>query len=116
VLGPQHFSNVSYPSQKVLFHDRSAWHFGARQPYCTHPQARLPLLFTDSSVSIRSAADGNLGWQPNNPALPSGNFVTYSPQCWEPPAVNPGGDGVFGRFRLTRNGVFGRDFGGPEVN
>src|SRR5262245_48998414 len=41
VLGPQQFSNVSFPSQKVLLHDRIAWHFGPRQPYCTHQEARL---------------------------------------------------------------------------
>src|SRR5262249_32437507 len=116
VLGPQHFTNVANPSQKVLVHDRNAWHFGSRQPYCTHPEARLPLLFVDGSVPIRHAPEGHLAGSPNNLSSPIPTSVIYSPSCWEPPALNGGGDSVQGRFRFTRNGVLGRDFGGPEVN
>jgi hypothetical protein len=116
-LGPARMSDVAFPSQKVLMHDINGRHFGTRQPYCTHPEARLPLLMVDGSVPVRSAADANPGWDPNVPSSPTLTMqFTYQPLgCWEPPALNPGGDLVFGRFRYTRQSLFGRDFGGPEV-
>jgi hypothetical protein len=118
VLAPAHLSDVAYPSQKVIAHDQNARHFGARKPYCTHDEARLPLLMVDGSVPIRNAGESNPGWDPNNPNNTGAHTtLSYSsPQCWEPPSLNPAGDVVIGRFRYTRRGVLGRDFGGPEVN
>jgi hypothetical protein len=115
ILSGVQMSAVSFPSQKVLLHDQNARHFGSRQPYCTHPEARLPLLFVDGSVQVRSAADSNPGWNPNSPT--GVTSMTYNPGiCWDPAPLNPAGDNVIGRFRYTRQGIAGRDFGGPEVN
>jgi hypothetical protein len=118
VLGGCRLSSVAFPSQKAMIHDQNARHFGDLQPYCTHPQARLPLLMSDGSVPVRSAADANPGWNPNSPTTPSPLTFLYAPSgnCWEPAPISPSGDLVQGRFRYTRNGIFGRDFGGPEVD
>jgi hypothetical protein len=118
LFGGCQMSAVLFPSQKVLLADQNARHFGARQPYCTHDEARLPLLMADGSVPVRSAADANPGWDPNSTSPTSVTHFTYLPNnaCWDPPALNPSaGDQVLGRFRYTRNGVAGRDFGGPQT-
>lgn len=114
VLAGANMTSVAFSSQKVLLSDQNARHFGARQPYCTHPEARLPLLMVDGGVPVRSAADSNLGWDPNSANV---SYFSYLPSaCWDPPALNPAGDTVAGRFRYTRQGLAGRDFGGPEVH
>lgn len=116
-LGAFPLTAVRFPSQKVLLHDQNARHFGPRQPYCTHPEARLPLLMTEGSVAVRSAADANPGSEPNNPSSPAAPSFSYLPsgRPWEPPSLLPSGDIVQGRFRYTRRGLEGWDFGRPEV-
>lgn len=116
LLGGAPMAQVRHPSQKVMLHDTNARHFGPRQPYSTHDEARLPLLMADGSVPVRAAANSNPGWQPNAPTSTVSLQFSYAPQnLWEPPPLNPGGDWVQGRFRYTRSGILGRDFGGPEV-
>lgn len=111
-------TQVRYPSHKVMVHDSNARHFGPRQPYATHDEARLPLLMADGSVPVRAAAESNNGWVPQSPSSPSSLQFTYDPLArpWEPqPITSPGGDFVRGRFRYTRQAILGRDFGGPEI-
>jgi hypothetical protein len=109
-------SRVAHPSQKVAYAPQNAWHFGARQPFCTHDQARLPLLMVDGGAPVRSAAESNNGWDPNSTSPTAYVSLSYFPtNCWDPPPINPTGDFVKGRFRYTRNGILGRDFGGPET-
>jgi len=117
VLGGQLMSSVANPSQKVVLHDQNAWHLGSRQPYCTHTEARLPLLMADGASSVRAAKDANPGWQPNNPMALAPTQIVYSgPPSWMPPPLSPSGsDYAQGQFRWTRQGLGGRDFGGPEV-
>lgn len=116
-LGGITMSNVARPSQKVVYAPQNAWHFGSRQPFCTHIQARLPLLMAEGSVPVRSAADANPGWDPNNPSATTTILYdsTSAGRCWDSPSLTVGGDFVLGRFRYTRNGIAGRDFGGPEI-
>lgn len=120
VLGGRPLSEVAFPASKVLVSDAHARHFGVGQPYCTHDQARLPLLFADGAVTVRSASESNPGWQPNTPASPVPSQFSYTPQEWEPPTMSgAASDAVIGRFRYTRgcptNLLAGRDFDGPEV-
>lgn len=109
-------SDIAYPSQKVVISDSHARHFGTVQPYCTHDQARLPLLMADAGVVIQSAAASNPGWTPNQPASASPMTFNYQPGAWEPTTTTGDpSEPVTGRFRWTRGGIEGRDFGGPEV-
>lgn len=116
-LGARPTSEVVFPAHKALMWDGHARHFGTRQPYCTHDQARLPILFADGAVSVRAAKDANPGWLPNTLASQT-NFY-YLPDAWEPPTMSgQPTEQVIGRFRWTRgcptNTLTGRDFGGPE--
>ncbi|MFM9996773.1 MAG: type II secretion system protein [Phycisphaerales bacterium] len=120
VLGGRQQSEVAFPAVKVFMQDTHARHFGVRQPYCTHDQARLPLLFTDGGVTVRSASESNPGWQPNHPTIFVPTNLVYTPEFWEPPTMSgAAAEIVFGRFRWTRgcpaNLLAGRDFDGPEV-
>jgi prepilin-type N-terminal cleavage/methylation domain-containing protein len=89
-LGPQLLSAVARPAHKVLAHDQFAWHFGTRQPYCTHNEARLPLLFVDGSVRVCAAARTNPGWDPNTPSSLQPTSLSYTPRPWEPATMSGG--------------------------
>jgi len=121
-LGPQSMSDVAHPAGKVQHLEPHQRHFGnERQPYYGLEEARIPLLMFDGSVAVRSTANANLGWSPEQPADPCGDEFIYNPQKkpWLPPAVN-GVDGnadidfVQGFYRWTRLGLKGIDFAGPE--
>ncbi|MFM9996415.1 MAG: hypothetical protein ACKVU4_11525 [Phycisphaerales bacterium] len=120
-LGGQTRSAVAFPSAKVHVHDTHGRHFGTRVPYCIADESRLPLLFADESVVVRSAVEANPGWNPNSLTSVSPTNMIYAPDVWEPPV--PGGapsQPVIGRFRWTRgtateHGIAGRDFDGPET-
>ncbi len=115
-LQGQAVSSTAFPAQKVLLHDAGARHYGPRSGYCTHDEARSPLLFADGSVRVHGAADANPGWQPNMPTSASPTAFLYGPAPWEPPTYSGlPTETVIGRFRWTRGGLLGRDFGGPEV-
>ncbi len=119
-LGARPTSEVTFPAHKAFMWDEHARHFGVRKPYCTHDEARLPILFVDGSVPVRAAKDANPGGHPNTAATTQ---FTYQPNAWEPPTMSGApAEVVIGRFRWTRgcpanaptNMLAGRDFGGPE--
>jgi prepilin-type processing-associated H-X9-DG protein len=71
-------SSTAFPSNKVLLHDKYAWHFGTSTKHNkpTFPlaqgyaffgddDARLPLLFVDGHVAVHTSGEGNKGWQLN---------------------------------------------------
>jgi hypothetical protein len=114
-------ADTAFPSQKVLLQDSHARHFGgygpnAAPPFFAAPGARLPYLFVDGSVRVHATADGNKGWQPQNPLNTNPTVITYFPSSWEPPTVSGGSSEDFaGHARWTRGFLAGRDFGGPEA-
>lgn len=115
-LGAKLVTEVSFPFQKVFVSDSNARHFGSKQPYPTHDQARLPLLFADGSVFVKPSAECNPGWIPNAPDLPGPYTYWYTPAAWEPGTFSgEPAELVTGRFRWTRGFLEGRDFGGPEA-
>jgi hypothetical protein len=117
VFGGRLLAEVAHPSHKAHLSDTHGRHFGAAHPFATHREARLPFLFCDGSVLVRSAAEANLGWTPNTPTSGGGTSFLYSPEAWEPATFSgSGGDFVEGRFLWTRgtateSGIKGRDFG-----
>jgi hypothetical protein len=79
-------------------------------------QARVPLLFFDGSVNVRRTADSNPGWRPNQPAFDC-HWFWYQPAAWEPPTTNGQfHEIVAGRYRWTRGGLKGIDFGGLPLD
>ncbi len=120
-LGARLQAETAFPSHKAFLHDAHGRHFGERVPYCVVPEARLPVLFVDGSVSVRAAADANPGWHPGQPTSPISMIFNYQPDAWEPlTTTGTVSQQVDGRFRWTRgtateHGIAGRDFGGPET-
>lgn len=120
-LGRRLLSEVQFPSNKVMLYDTQARHFGPRTAFFAYAEARQPLLFADGAVSVRVAGDANPGGQPNIPSSPNHTIINYfptpAPHDWESPPLNgqPSESGLLGRFRFTRGGLRGRDFGGPEI-
>lgn len=120
-FGGDHLDSVAYPANKALYYDRHQRHFGPRQGYFMHEEARVPLATVDGAVSVRRGADCNPGWQPRQPDNPNPTYIYYAPAtsgqfAWDPPALDPSGqDLVVGRYRWTRNALLGRDVDAPEV-
>ena len=82
-----------------------------------YPEARIPILFADASVTVRSTSRANFGFNPNVPMSVSPTRVNYGPDlAWETPtAIGGSNELVNGMFRWTRSGLRGRDFAGPEI-
>jgi hypothetical protein len=111
------YSEVAFPSQKVMAFDTHDRHHASKPRYFGYPNARQPLLFMDASVVDHATRDADPGFQPNDPANPNPTILNYNPTGvaadWEPAPTNPGGDnGLLGYYRWTRGGLRGRDFGG----
>jgi hypothetical protein len=135
MMGRRKLSEVQFPAQKVFLYDSASRHFGKRQFFYAHAQARAPVAAFDASVVTRNTgvpawndnADMNPGADPANvfstngpPASPGFPLqFTYNPEPWEPAKLNGGygtpGDNVVGFHRWTRGGLSGIDFGGSEV-
>jgi prepilin-type N-terminal cleavage/methylation domain-containing protein len=103
-LGGTRLGSVMFPSSKVHFMDASQRHFGRKTRYFPWPDARIPLMMFDGSVDVRTTADANPGWNPGTPA--SG----------EPMLLRVGDERLPGRYRWTRGGLGGVDFGAGEIN
>ncbi|MBY0310555.1 MAG: prepilin-type N-terminal cleavage/methylation domain-containing protein [Phycisphaerales bacterium] len=113
--------DVAFPSQKVWMFDLFDRHYFKRPLWHAYPVASQPLIMFDGSVGLRKSQTANLGWRPpanNNAALaaPVQNY-TYYPVPGQEPATLSGAaqETVQGRFRRTRAGIRGIDFGGGEI-
>jgi len=122
-LGNRKIGDVSFPSQKVLLYDHVQRHNVRRPTYWAYDDVKQPLVFFDSSVSIKKMGDSNLGWDTHpgqkdkGPMLISYTPTTTGTTAWEPPTRDPSGTDLFiGRFSWTRGGIKGVDFGGTEIN
>jgi hypothetical protein len=107
---------VRFPADKAHMWDRYQRHFGPQVLYFGYPDARLPVLMMDGSVSVRSMSSANRGFRPNQPSSPHPSTASYQPDTsWEPPTRSGvASEGVIMHLRFTRWGLRGRDFNGPE--
>jgi len=110
------YIEVAYPSSKVHGYDTHQRHYGRPFLYYAIPEARLPVLMFDGSVSVRLTSDANPGFQPNDPASPEPTRFRHRPFGIEGDAITVGGDEVVGYYKWTRGGLRGIDFGGSEIN
>jgi type II secretory pathway pseudopilin PulG len=117
VLGDRRMDEVLYPSNKAMLYEANQRFFGPSEPFFMYGQARVPVLFPEGSVSVRSVNTCNPGFQPNLPQSPAPTRVNYVPESsWETPPLNGGtSEFIDGHTRWTRSGLRGRDFTGPEV-
>jgi len=108
------FADVQFPSQKVWIHDGIARHQGDQQ-YFAYDDSKVVMAFFDSSGGARTTGDANVGWNPRSPGAGKPLF-RYNPENWEPRTkTGLPSDLVFGRYRWTRGGLKGVDYGGEEV-
>jgi prepilin-type N-terminal cleavage/methylation domain-containing protein len=113
-LGDRLITQVAFPSQKAMVWEMHQRFFGARVAYFGYPEARVPVLTVDGSVLVRATNEANVGFRPNQPESTLNTVYSYLPASFEPPAISGGGI-ITGRYRWTRAGLAGRDFGGPEA-
>jgi prepilin-type N-terminal cleavage/methylation domain-containing protein len=132
VLGRRRYNDVAFPSQKVMLMDQEARHFGKRDWYYAYSQARVPLAFFDTHVSViktgtpttiapgRARGDqANPGFRPEAPRSPAVTTAAYQPQPYDAPLSNgsrTGSETVIGFYRWTRGGMRGIDVGADEIS
>lgn len=115
-LGAVRIADVAHPSQKAHVYVTEQRDRGAKRLYFLDDEknANVPVLMADGSVLTQAASDANRGWIPNSPTQLVATRLTYSPRPWE--AQGTTALGFDGRYRWTRGGIAGRDFGGPEID
>ena len=107
-LVSRRFTQVAFPSSKVYMFDHIDRHYAqAPDTLFFEPGARQPILFFDSSVSVRDTNDANPGFQPLNPTSAEPSKIRK---------VFNGSEFFDGVYRWTRGGLVGIDFGGSEIN
>lgn len=108
-LQSRRLSEVPFPSQKVMMFDTSDRHSQRNTVFFAEEDAAQPILFFDSSVRWEKSAAANPGFQPLEPTSPDPTIMRE---------IRPG-VGTFdfvGRYRWTRGGLRGIDFGASEID
>ncbi len=116
-LGTRKLSDVYFPSQKVMYHERFSRHARLAPAYFTHPQAVVTVAVADGSVRSLHTSDANQGGYAQADGTVARQSVSYLPStifgdpAWPDaaPASQPP------RYAATVGGLKGVDFGGPEV-
>ncbi len=117
-LGKRYIPEVLFPSGKVYYYENGSRHKGKTQTHSFFSDATCMQLFFDNSVRMMKTEDSNRGFQPNAPRSAQSMELTYNAQAWDPGFARYNGtNAIFnGRFRWTRGGLKGTDFGGQEIN
>ncbi|MFG0283251.1 MAG: hypothetical protein ACF8R7_02420 [Phycisphaerales bacterium JB039] len=115
VLGAWRISDVAYPGRKAHIFDAAQRDLGASDRFFADEGADVPIAFADGSAGVRASRDANGGWKPNRPTDPTPSRFAYEPAAWDPQGTTAG-EILLGHYRWTRGGIFGRDFGGPEID
>ncbi len=114
-LGNRRYTQVAHPSGKVLQFEEFD-RFSSRQDlYFMYPDAQTNLSFFDGSVRRERTANANPGW---NPFTPNEEWrQRYVPLHTFPlPRTGLGETTEYcQRYRWTRHGLRGIDFGGSEI-
>jgi prepilin-type N-terminal cleavage/methylation domain-containing protein len=110
------YVEVAYPSSKVHGYDAHQRHYGRPYFYFAIPEARVPVLMFDGSVSVRLTSEANPGFQPNDPTSPEPTSFRHKPFGLEGDSLSADGDEVIGYYKWTRGGLRGIDFGGSEIS
>ncbi len=115
VLGRRKWSEVMFPSQKVLMMDDKMRHFAKKEVFYADARVRQPLLSFDASVVMKKTVDCNPGFDPFAPSNPSPVGITYTPDpAYE--LAEAMWDYQPNRYYWTRGGLQGIDYGGAEIS
>jgi len=115
--GQQRFyKDVAFPSGKVHMFEEFDRLTNSAGIWFAYPNAKCNLLFFDASVRNLPSNEANPGWNPDQPNqlwqqryLPLDTFPDYA-QGYK------NRDTFFMRYRWTREGLAGLDYGGKETN
>jgi prepilin-type N-terminal cleavage/methylation domain-containing protein len=114
--GRRHLSEVVFASQKVFMFEFHDWHNSKQNAFYAYDEARCNQLFFDVSVRAEATADANPGWNPRNPTSLVPSRCPYSPLTTVPPPSGDPGALLDVKYRWTRGGLSGIDYGGSEVD
>ena len=116
-LGRRKFSQVAHTSGKVMMFEEFDRFQDSAGLYFAYPEAKCNLAFFDGSVRNEQTADANPGWNPAEPDQPVW-AQTYVPLDTFPlPKEGLENNSVkyCQRYRWTRYGLQGIDFGGEDI-
>jgi len=115
LLGRRKMTHVAHPSGKVMMFEEFDRFSDPAGLYFAYPEAKANLAFFDGSVRQEESQDSNPGWNPSQPDTPW--LQTYVPIDTFPLPKGGLGDQTryCQRYRWTRNGLQGIDFGGKDV-
>jgi prepilin-type N-terminal cleavage/methylation domain-containing protein len=114
-LGRRKFTQVAHPSGKVMMFEEFDRFSDKKGLYFAYPEAKPNLAFFDGSVRSELTSDSNAGWNPDQPDTEW--LQKYLPLDTFPIPKGGLGDNTeyCQRFRWTRFGLQGIDFGGRDV-
>lgn len=114
-LGRRKMTHVAHPSAKVMMFEEFDRFSDPAGLYFAYPEAKANLAFFDGSVRQEETQNANPGWNPSTPNTPW--LQTYKPIDTYPLPKEGLGDQTLycQRYRWTRNGLQGVDFGGKDV-
>ncbi len=114
--GRRKYTQVVFAGQKVLMFEHNDWHGSANAPFYAYAEASCQQLFFDTSVRAESSGSSNLGWDPNNPTSGDTFYYPYTPLSTEPDPIGDPNRLLPVRYRFTRGGLAGNDYGGSEIS
>ncbi|MBL8763163.1 MAG: type II secretion system protein [Phycisphaerae bacterium] len=117
-LGLRRLSDIRFPDRKVMIQDNFGRHFGKATIFYTHPSVRMPMMFSDASVSVRLTNDANLGgyWLSTGAAAKAPvNYTNENSNVGDTPWPDGSAKSRPGLMRWTLQGLRGVDYGGSDV-
>ncbi|MFG0244559.1 MAG: type II secretion system protein [Phycisphaerales bacterium JB052] len=114
-LGKRKFSHVAHPSGKVMMFEEFDRFTNKNGLYFAYPEAKCNLAFFDGSVRSELTSDANPGWSPE---FPDQNWLQrYVPIDTFPLPKSGLGETTeyCQRYRWTRLGLRGIDYGGKDI-
>jgi prepilin-type N-terminal cleavage/methylation domain-containing protein len=115
ILGGRKYTQVAFPSGKVLQFEEFDRLSSSRDLYYIYPDANINLSFFDGSVRRERTADANPGWNPGSPDQEWKQRYVPLDQFPIPKTGLGETDTYCARYRWTRFGLRGIDFGGKEI-
>ena len=118
VLGRRTIPEITFPASKVEFFEAGSRHGSKLQTHAFMSDAKCQHIFFDNSVRMMNSRDSTLNFQPNSPGLAEALQLTYEVSPWEPGYDRFADQNVLfnSRFRWTRGGLKGVDFGGGNID
>lgn len=106
------YSEVVFPANKILMHEASDRHRHGSPLFHAYDDAQPNQLFADGSIRNHRTALSQPGWNGSNP---NGGepYSTYTPLTTDPPSLIPN-QPLPVRYRFTRNGLAGFDYGNTQ--